>query len=473
MDEKVVHVLMEHNIPNTANPPEGKPEGKKPKTIGKGGPVGAIPSTQPGGDGRVMSGHPAQSTLDVCPAETPVREDWTDWSERAKEAPQPSAKKDGGAKRAAANAKRNKRRKEARLRERMQQQEGEGPELTAAISKEPAPLNPGSSVGEVGPTAKPRTAGSSGKGMAKDLGRGNVGGPANAKRGRPNETISPKVDPKRQKLSQSRGPKPKSYAAAVQASESKEIAVTSANRRFITRETAAEIEEFLLAKIDEMAGVATSASVGKGPMFRGRPTYMDGSLRLICEDDRTVTWVRTCLEEFSHPESIIALGPGEIPRRVRIGIVFPGLETDTTLVGKRLFISNPWANVRSWVMHSVHRQEKHSATFMVFSIPEDQVMEIIARERRLCYRLGSVYVKFRDSKGRYVAAPPGNESAPALDEGATSTPQKAGEEQGEGATTSAQPAPIRKTVQLEEEELLAGVEMELEGEDCQDGVIPF
>lgn len=236
-----------------------------------------------------------------------------------------------------------------------------------------------------------------------------------------------------------------------------------------------KIEEFLCAKIDEIARAATVTSPTPciGPRFRGRPTYKEGSLRLICEDEASVHWVTKKLEDFEHPEPITALKPDEIPRRVHIGIVLPGLETDLAMVGKRLFVTNPWADIQRWLAHGMHQQEQHSATFVTFSIPEDLVMEIMARERRLGYLLGSVYVKFKDPKGKYVSTPPGDEEPPEEKEMPTSTPKKKGEEQGEGASTSTQPAPTPDAEQLDEEELLAGVEMELGGEECQDGVIPF
>lgn len=461
---------MDTKTKNTANTPEGE------KSSTGGADLTVIPSAKArpgGGVGGVTVANPAQGPSGEGPST--AEDDWAGWRiVGSKKIGKPTEKEGRDIKRETLNAKRNMRRKRAIQRARSMRLEGGGPEnqahTAAASAAAPTTVTSG---GATKPTAKSVPAGRPGMERSKGKGKDSAEGQANAKRVRPNETFSPKVNLKRQKLNQTRGTKPTSYAAAVATSGSIEVAVTTEARRFISRETATRIEEFLVGKIDEIASGVTASSPSNGPLFRGRPTYREGSLRLICEDERSVQWVINSVEKFEHPERITALRPEEIPRRVHIGIVLPGLESDLTRVGRRLFISNPWADVQRWLAHGVHQQEKHSATFVTFSIPEDLVMEIMARERRLVYLLGSVYVKFKNPKGRYVSTPPGDEESPEPREVQTSTPKK-GLQQSEGASTSTQPAQTTAvTEQMDEEELLAGVEMELGGEECQDGVIPF
>lgn len=348
------------------------------------------------GTERVTTANPAQITSDEGQV-----------VESGRESSQPTEKEVGGSKVQIKNRKRNLRRKQVR-RQRLLRQEGGGPELQAPTLAEPAPPTPVTSAGPTKATTKSGPAGTPGTETVKGQGKVQVTGQANAKRVRPNENS--KVDPKRQQPSLTRDTTLESYAAEATATESTEVALTSAIRRFISRGTASDIEEFLIAKIDELPEIATSSS-WSGPIFLGRPTYKTGRLHLICKDERTVQWLITNLAAFEHPDSIEVIRLGVSKWRVNIGVLLPGLETDVARVSKRLLISNPWADIKSWLVHGLERQERQSATFATFSIPEDVVPEIMARGRRLDYLLGSVYIKFRDSKGRYVTTPPSNEDA--------------------------------------------------------------
>ncbi|KAJ0179640.1 hypothetical protein K1T71_004231 [Dendrolimus kikuchii] len=54
-------------------------------------------------------------------------------------------------------------------------------------------------------------------------------------------------------------------------------------------------------------------------------------------------------------------------------------------------------------VHAILPQTR--ATFVVVSIPKDLVPVVLARKRRLSYRLGAVYLKFQGPKGRFVDTP--------------------------------------------------------------------
>lgn len=360
--------------------------------------------------------------------------------------------------------KRNRRRQRQKMK-KLQGQEDAERQAVSHPNKTADPI-PGPSKEPARPMAKPglsKKPVKEAKGVGKETGKG----AASAKRARPNETQSPSGGPKRQKLNQSRGSKPASYAAAVKQSSNIEVAITSQNKRFVTREVATRIERFLEDKIDELA-LNDDPNIDR-PAFCGRPLYREGGLRLFCANADTVQWLTESITSFPSNEPLVALKPGEVPNRVRIGILLPHLETDRTLVGRRFGVSNKWANVKQWLVHAMHQQVAHDATFLTLSVPEDIVPGIMERGRVLNYRLGAVYVKFRDDKGRYTDIPPGvQDTADKQATVATSTPLKAGPSSAGGESMDT--GPNTETVELDEEELLGLKELQLVEKESHDGV---
>lgn len=218
------------------------------------------------------------------------------------------------------------------------------------------------------------------------------------------ESETPTVDPKRQKMNPQSGTDTKIV-----------IGITTKNFRFVSPVLAAKIEQFLLDKIDIIA--LSKAKNKPRPVFSGRPRYQKGSFRLVCADEDTVQWVTNTVTTFENPDPLIVFHPNERSRNWSVGILLPTLETDFMLVMKRLQLANPWANTQEW-LPSVLRPQG-SGTLLRCSVYEENVAAIVARNRKMSYRLGTVYVKFRDARGQYGTTPWTEESDEILTDEAT------------------------------------------------------
>ncbi|VVC92392.1 unnamed protein product, partial [Leptidea sinapis] len=223
------------------------------------------------------------------------------------------------------------------------------------------------------------------------------------KRARLDETLSPRGKPKKTRLTPAQDTRSTTYAGAASADKPKaELVITSATG-YITKETAAIVEKHL-----DDAFIATARKqimTVEGPIFMRRPTYYDGSLRLYSEDQEAVEWTVGVCSELDLPGvgKLTVIDAKDIPKMVRCGICLPHEhDGDQVLIGVCLRLGNPWAQVERWRVHTIIPQGK--ATFVV-SIPNDIVQSVLERKRRLGYRLGAVYLKFQDAKGRFVDTP--------------------------------------------------------------------
>jgi hypothetical protein len=98
--------------------------------------------------------------------------------------------------------------------------------------------------------------------------------------------MSPKVEPKRQKLNLSRNSgHTESYSRAVTSSAAAPIpvAITSARREHITSQAARKVEEFLKRRVVEQALENDDSAIG--PCLAGRSQYANGALRLVCKNE--------------------------------------------------------------------------------------------------------------------------------------------------------------------------------------------
>ncbi|RVE44760.1 hypothetical protein evm_010559 [Chilo suppressalis] len=249
----------------------------------------------------------------------------------------------------------------------------------------------------------------------KQKGKGPAKTKSGAKRARLDETVSPRGESKRPKTTATETA-PKSYAAAAASSALIRCAVTS-KTGFISRPTAEQIEE----KLEEaflQAAMSTErpACMREGLAFSGKPLYADGCLRFTCTNTATFGWFQQVVRDLHDSDlgELVVLRDDEIPKRVRCGFVLPKLwKHDQALLGKCLQIGNPDLTPERWLLNGIQQQPTIGATFVVVSIPEDIVPAILARGRRLSFMFGSVYLKFRDAKGKYVdTLPTSDPSAP-------------------------------------------------------------
>ncbi|XP_063621020.1 uncharacterized protein LOC134793379 [Cydia splendana] len=212
------------------------------------------------------------------------------------------------------------------------------------------------------------------------------------------DNIGNSVDAKRQKTETTGN---KTYAEAVRSGLI--VSITTLNRYF-TPQLSEEFQQQIQTRLMEEA----KSNNSPGPIFRGKPIYSNGALRLWCEDETTLSWLKrtTSTMTVSSGVKIIIKTRREVEPMVRCGIVLPGVWDDFTLIVKALRYQNAWAEVDSWKLHRIEKQE--TDTFAVISVPKVLVKSILGHERRLAFMLGSVYVKFQGSKGKYFEYPPQN-----------------------------------------------------------------
>ncbi|CAH2087827.1 unnamed protein product [Euphydryas editha] len=220
-----------------------------------------------------------------------------------------------------------------------------------------------------------------------------------SKRARLDETVSPRGEHKRPKLLHR--PQPTSYADATKTDPL--VAVTSATTGQICAASVQLIQEKLQEKI--LADM-TAARDEEGPLFLGKPVYDGGVLKLWCSNLKTLDWLKTAVNDIVLPtgDRLTVKQMWEITRRVRCGILLPGVIKDTRAIGGVLRFQNPWAEVDRWLLHSLHPQT--CETFIVVSVPEDLVPVLMEHERRLGFMLGSVYLKFQGPSGKFTESSP-------------------------------------------------------------------
>ncbi|XP_050674828.1 uncharacterized protein LOC126972228 [Leptidea sinapis] len=225
------------------------------------------------------------------------------------------------------------------------------------------------------------------------------------KRTRLDDTNSPRGDHKRAKLLNR--PKPTTYANA--AKTDPVVAITSTTTGHID----ANMAQLIQSKLEDKLMTAMMAAMNEdreGPAFLGKPVYDGGILKLWCSNLKTLEWLKIAVPEIQLPngDTLAVKNIWEIPNRVRCGILLPGEWKDTKAIGGMLRFQNSWAKVDSWLLHALYHHNDHS--FIVVSIPEDQIPKILEHERRLSFMLGSVYLKFQGPGGKYTETPPSKDT---------------------------------------------------------------
>lgn len=215
------------------------------------------------------------------------------------------------------------------------------------------------------------------------------------------------------------------------------VAVITMTGDPLTAQAAEEVQALLQGRlVKDVTGGADDE-----PKFQGKPTYADGALKLWCENHDTVEYLKRVVSELtlSTGARLMVKRQCDLARLVRCGVLLPGNQLDTWQMGRALRQQNKWAKVDSWILHKVDKQEDN--TFLIFSAPEDVVQALIERGRRLCYLLGSVYVKFQGQRGKFTEHLPTEQDDPM--EVASGGEQAEGE--GSGAiSTIPEPPPMRQ-----------------------------
>ncbi|XP_063623018.1 uncharacterized protein LOC134795116, partial [Cydia splendana] len=174
-----------------------------------------------------------------------------------------------------------------------------------------------------------------------------------AKRARLDETISPRGDHKKHRTDASSGTSepPSSYAAAAAADLT--VAITNDRTGRLTQQDAAEVEKKIEDAIYQVAIETDIDTVAEAPAFSERPSFVDGYLKLWCQEANTKTWLMKWLESatLQNGDRLVGKREDEMVRNTRCGILIPSLEENLTKMGRVLNFQNPWTMVRKWTLH--------------------------------------------------------------------------------------------------------------------------
>lgn len=161
----------------------------------------------------------------------------------------------------------------------------------------------------------------------------------------------------------------------------------------LTKEQADQVLEILKAKLFALF----NTNVTQGPTFRGKPSFYGGYLRLWCENDQSLSWLKNAVDGALLPSGeklIVGHNRKDTGTKIPCSVIIPGIHNNGDII-RVLRYQNPWAKVNSWRFTIKHRNED-KFMLMMMQIPKDVVEVLLKRERRLCFLLGAVYVKFRN-----------------------------------------------------------------------------
>ncbi|XP_063364970.1 uncharacterized protein LOC134653526 [Cydia amplana] len=156
--------------------------------------------------------------------------------------------------------------------------------------------------------------------------------------------------------------------------------------------TVLEVEMIRLALVYKLEKDVYSES-GYIPAFRGCPGHFKGGLKIWCESDRDLGWLREAVLSIVSPAigtKLIIKQQGAVPQRARMTVSIPTTE-DGAFILKVLKRQNPWCDVDSWTLFSTWLDAKSKGLTCVFYIPHKHIRLIKEKYCRLSFLLG--YVK--------------------------------------------------------------------------------
>jgi hypothetical protein len=325
----------------------------------------------------------------------------------------------------------------------------------ASLPSQGAP-HKGSAQAAAGPPVAGRTVPKGSRGQNKATkGGSNQGARPSSKRARLDETFSPRGESKRQKTGP-HGETPRiAYAEAVKADLL--VAVTTATAEHLSPQQSEEIQHQMQGLLIKEA-MQPGNSQSEGPQFRGKPVLTNGSLRLWCEDKATLEWLKRSVAAItlSDGQKLVVKRPDELPKRVRVGILLPGIHESPNVVARMLRYQNRWADIDRWLVSKFEVQA--TETFATLSIPETVVGPLMDHGRRLSFMLGSVYVKFEGPRGKFGENPPAKPTdstdASRMDTSPTATASATEVTEAVAEPVSQVPEQTGRAPETDEEELL-------------------
>ncbi|XP_026735902.1 uncharacterized protein LOC113499591 [Trichoplusia ni] len=221
------------------------------------------------------------------------------------------------------------------------------------------------------------------------------------KRARPDDSLTPREKDKRAKLSRSSlGPGAVNYADALRSNDLC-VAVRYDPHRAITEEQYQLIQERIMEEYDTTI-FSTDPTV-RTPAFRGRTFLSEGVIKMWCEDEFALNWLRRTTNKIPSPipgTKLVVCRQRDIPQRVKGAVYVPDFtDGDVDRLRIRLHKANADTyDINSWCLYNAQRTPECDGIRLLLGIPMQEAEVLKQKERRLRYKLGSVYVKFVDEK---------------------------------------------------------------------------
>lgn len=269
-----------------------------------------------------------------------------------------------------------------------------------------------------------------GKRSGKHVRDHNDAGPSGVqKRTRPDDTTTPTGDSKR--VRPGTGTKKASYAEAFKSHELC-IAVMTHPAFDLSTEQGEGIKKCLEERLQSALDNPTTNQEAGELGYRGKAYVGEGVLKLWCEDDDSVKWIRRTVEDIASPIAgtrLVVRPQAEIQKRLLCGLHIPAPEMAITRVRHYLTSQNRKYDVNSWTLVRAERQpaSETPGIYLLLKIPETQVALLKNNERRMKWMFGNVYV-------RILGDDTGGAHAPAMPT-PTPAPTPAQDQEMEGTTT--------------------------------------
>ncbi|KAL0879894.1 hypothetical protein ABMA27_002420 [Loxostege sticticalis] len=219
------------------------------------------------------------------------------------------------------------------------------------------------------------------------------------KRPRPDDTVTPTGDSKRPR----RGTKQEavSYAEALRANQLC-VAVMTSPHHDLTADQATVIRKSVEQRLMEgLLCPATTVQFGR-VRFRGKAHFSDGVLKLWCEDDYTLAWLRSTVDAIASPivgATLVVRPQAEIQRRILCGLFVPDdNELEINTLRRLLAAHNPKVAVNSWSLVRAERQSDQDVpgVHLLLRVPEKDVDHLRKEERRMYWLCGNIYLKIME-----------------------------------------------------------------------------
>lgn len=227
------------------------------------------------------------------------------------------------------------------------------------------------------------------------------------KRARLDETISPRGDHKKIKTdAQGTRKTHPTYAAA--AATDLTVAITNERTGRLSQQDAMEVEKKIGDAIFQEAIEIDLDTVAEAPAFTGKPSLVDGYLKLWCQNANTKTWLMSWIATatLENGDHLVGKREDEMVRKTNCGILIPSLEDNFTKVGRVLNYQNPWAQVKRWTINNAIPLRTRGCTLLLVGIPEDVIPTVLEKDRRLNYLCGTIYIRFQHGGGHFRDSPP-------------------------------------------------------------------